>query len=311
MTAPPSPHPLDFDWRYDQRTTDLLVQMLRGAGPVIALGTPSVARRLESEMVSVTLVDRQPQQGVSNHIVRPVEGFETPTGFRTAIIDPPWYPRQLRQWSIVGGRAVGAGGTVLVSVWPEDTRPLGGVELAHVLDELSAWADIERNVATLGYAEPDFETAARARGEDPRLSQSPLVGELVRLQVRRSPPSGTRAQLEEQWLRFTLDDYQLALRIDSPTGRAGVNVVDAADGWMWPFVSARAPSRRQIGLWSSAGEVAAVGTPHALADALRDAIGSPDGAAFEATLASAAPELLTWRIPRPPYRRSIEWMHQQ
>jgi hypothetical protein len=310
LTEPPSPHPLDFDWRYDQETTRRLAEMVHGAGPVIALGTPSVARLLDRKMVAVTLVDRQPLQGVRNHIVGSVEDFRAVAKFQTAVVDTPWYPRQLWDWSRVAARAVGVGRTVFVSVWPDHTRPRGAHELASVLAEVSRWADIERNVATLGYIAPEFELAARAHESDPQLSRSPLVGELVRLDVRQLPEWDAGAQRQQQWLRFTADDYQLALRIDMATAGDGIAVIDGADGWHWPYVSARAPCRDQIGLWSSAGEVAAVSDPSAVAKILRTAFHNPDSVSFEATLA-AAPQLLSWWIPRPPFRRLIEWQHRQ
>jgi hypothetical protein len=304
------PHPLDFDWRYDQQTTDRLADMLRGGDPVIALGAPSVARLLDRDSVAVTLVDRQPLQSVRRHIVCPVEDFDVVAEFRTAVVDPPWYPRQLRDWSRAAGRAVGIGGSVFVSVWPDHTRPGGAQELSTALVEISSWADIERNVEALRYAEPVFEVAARARGLERQLSRSPLVGELIRLTVRHLPQRDDRPQVQEHWLRFTVDDYQLALRLDVATAPGGIDEIRGAEGWQWPYVSARAPCRNQIGLWSSAGEVAAIGNPSVVAKTLRDAFLSPSRDCFERALATA-PELLSWCIPRPPYRRSIEWQHRQ
>ena len=301
---------MDFDWRYDPETAGRLARRLRGAGPVIVLGAPSVARLLERDGVALTLVDRQPLQGVSSHVVGAVEDFSAIAEFRTAIVDPPWYPQQLGDWARVAGRAVGVGGSVFVSVWPFHTRPRAALELATAFDEISSWAEITRNIEALGYAEPVFEAAARGRGQDARLSQSPLVGELIRLDIRHLPQrNGGRPPLEH-WLRFTIDDYQLALRLDVATALTGIDVVRGAAGWQWPYVSARAPFRDQIGLWSSAGEVAAVAAPRSIAAILRTAFQSHDNAGFETALA-AAPELLSWCIPRPPYRRSIEWQHRQ
>lgn len=310
VIEPPSPHPLDFDWRYDQQTTGRVAQLVRCESPVIAFGVPSVARLLDREGTAVTLVDRQPLQGVRNHLVGPVEDFDAVAKFRTAVVDPPWYPRQLLNWSRVAARSVGVGGTVFVSVWPDSTRQHAAHELASVLADVSRWASIERAVTRLVYNEPVFETTARAHEMAPQLSRSPLVGELVCLKVRQLPHWIAEPKRQEQWLRFTVDDYQLALRIDTPTAEIGISIVDGANGWEWPYVSARAPCRQQIGLWSSAGEVAAVSDPRALAMSLRNAFLKEDNTGFETALA-ATPELLSWRIPRPPFRRSIEWQHRQ
>jgi hypothetical protein len=258
----------------------------------------------------MTLIDRQPLQGVGSHIVCAVEDFATVAEFRTAIVDSPWYPQQLRNWSRAAGLAVGVGGSVFVSVWPAHTRPRAAQELMSMLNDISSWAEIERNIETLSYDQPAFEVAARCCSGDAQLSRSPLVGELVRLVVRDLPQRGDGHQSREHWLRFTIDDYQLALRLDAATALTGINGIPGADGWQWPYVSARAPFRDRIGLWSSAGEVAAVSDPRLVAATLRDAFQRLDNGGFETALA-ATPELLSWRIPRPPYRRSIEWQHRQ
>jgi hypothetical protein len=45
-----------------------------------------------------------------------------------------------------------------------------------------------------------------------------------------------------------------------------------AKGWLWPYVSARAPGRDRIGIWSSGGEVAQVSDPKQLISALQEAV---------------------------------------
>lgn len=284
--------------------------MFASVGPVIALGAPSVARGLQHRDVAVTLVDRQPLQGITSHFATAVEEFDAPDRFLTAIVDPPWYPRQLLDWSCVAGRAVGVGGSAFVSVWPDRTRPTARRELAVVIEEISGWAVVERDIATLSYSEPLFETTARANEVRPELARSPLEGELIRLKVLRSPRRIHSIVGQEIWLRFTVDDYQLALRMDRPTTRPIISPITDTGGWAWPYVSARAPHRERIGLWSSLGEAAAIGDPSMIAATLRAAFLTHDAKSFEAALA-AAPELLSWRIPRAPYRRFIEWQHRQ
>jgi hypothetical protein len=94
----------------------MLTNILKGAGRVLALGAPSVARRLEAEGAIVTLVDRQPMQGVSGHVCSEVENFDVQDAFDAAIIDPPWYALQLVDWAAVAARAVGTDGSVLLGM---------------------------------------------------------------------------------------------------------------------------------------------------------------------------------------------------
>jgi len=73
--TPPSPHPLDFDWRYDRETALSLVTLLRDRGPTLAIGAPTVARLMQADGYDITLVDRQPLQGVRDHVVAEATEF--------------------------------------------------------------------------------------------------------------------------------------------------------------------------------------------------------------------------------------------
>ena len=66
-----SPHPLDFDWRFDNSTIAKVCKHIRGQN-VLALGAPSIARRIEASGGQVLLVDRQPVQDVCNQLVADV-----------------------------------------------------------------------------------------------------------------------------------------------------------------------------------------------------------------------------------------------
>lgn len=309
MTEPPSPHPLDFDWRYDAATARRLANRICN-GPVLALGAPSVARHLESDGLDVTLVDRQPLQNVRRHVVSEVEDFDSLPRFREAIVDPPWYPEQLLNWSKVAARSVMIGGSVFVSVWPDDTRPRAAEELSFVLGEISGWAEIERNVEKLGYDEPRFEKLARKCADSSSLSHSPLHGELIKLNVNLTPEFEPIKTASRIWQRFTVDNYQLAVRLDKARTSVGIQTLPNADNWQWPFVSARASNLERVSIWSSEGEVGIVGDPLHIVKMLRTAFASNDKGSFESALAEV-PELLNWRVPRPPYGRTIEWLHRQ
>lgn len=306
----PSPHPLDFDWRYQEVTARALTVMLMDEAPVLAIGAPSVARMLQRSGVDVTLVDRQPVQGVVQQIACDASGFVPDRLYRTALVDPPWYPAQLMSWSRVAANAVGVGGTVLVSIWPVETRPTALSELSTLLDDFSTWAEVQRGVSVVRYEIPHFEAVARQHGRAGELSRSPLIGELVRLGINHVPAIVPPSDLARTWQRFTVDDYQLAIRCGGGDGSGSIDRIPSTNGWLWPFVSARAPGLDRIDLWSSDGEVAALGSPDHVIKTLRLALSSPDPRTFERALAEA-PALLEWRMPRPPYRRSIEWLHRQ
>jgi hypothetical protein len=303
------PHPLDFDWRFDAPTIAMLCELLR-ARNVLALGAPSVARRIEASGGRVLLVDRQPIQKVRNHLVADVLTLDAlEGGFDVAIADAPWYPRDLVDWASAGARVVRPGGQVLVSVWPPETRPSAVNDLSRVLAELAAWANVTELPIELTYETPPFELVAMSTPTSGVLARSPRHGRLVLLEVRREPPPVMCRSRTVLWHRFFLDGYQLAVRLGLPeAAHSLIAPHPEAKEWLWPYVSARAPGRDRIGIWSSAGEVAQVGDPKLLISVLHEAMASRDAEAFETSLV-AVPDLIGWKIPRPPYRRTLEWQH--
>jgi hypothetical protein len=305
----PLPHPLDFDWRYAEDTAMQLASILESCAPVLCIGAPTVARLLEDRGTDVTLLDRQPFQNVGRHLALDVREFEPDRVYQVALVDPPWYPVFLRSWTRTAACAVGFGGTVLVSAWPEITRPRARAELDAVLTEIGEWGDVERDVAHLTYEIPLFENIARGLCEDPR-SRSPGLGELVSIRVRSEVPRSAHHSYGTPWQRFVFDDYQLALKLRDSARTDLMEMVSGAKGWLWPYVSARAPGRENIDLWSSHGEVARTGAPLQIAGALRRAAISRSADEFDRALAPI-PGLNNWHIPRPPYRRFAEWLHHQ
>jgi hypothetical protein len=277
---------------------------------ILALGAPSVARRIQATGGRVLLVDRQPVQQVFNQLVADALTRDVREGgFDVAIVDPPWYPRELVDWATAAGRGVAPGGRVLVSVWPPETRPTAVDDLSRALAELSSWATVTEMPITLAYEAPPFESIAQSISGTEALARSPKHAHLVRLDVRLRPPAALRAPRHMLWHRFFLDGYQLAVRLDlsNPVLRL-VAPHPNAKGWLWPFVSARAPGLDQIGIWSSAGEVGQVGNSKDLISILQKATSAGSPEAFAAAL-GPTPELISWKIPRPPYQSILEWQH--
>lgn len=288
------------------------MDVLRNRGAVLCLGAPSIARALEVEGRDVLLVDRQPWQGVRNHLAQEIDSENEilVSGMKTAILDPPWYPRDVLSWASVAGRILGPGRTMFMSIWPDNARPSAADERQRVVHTLEAWCNVTQHHNALQYEMPEFEKAAvRLSGFTP-LSTSPRVGSLLELRVLHDPPFIARPCRRDEWIRYTVEDYQLAVRLNlSVTGKLGIYQHPEADGWIWPYVSARAPGIDKIDVWSSSGEVALVSDSLSLVTALRDALSADTISRFEESLASY-PELLTWAIPRPPFCRSVEWRHR-
>lgn len=311
MCALPEPHPLDYDWRFTAETTQCVCELLPKRGRVLAVGAPSIARRIETSGGLVTLIDRQPLQGVRDHRVIEVgtDGL-TAELCSAAFVDPPWYSMTLLRWTAWAAKFTALDGILIVSLWPDEVRPNGAEEADHVMKWMAGWSDVEIIPSIPRYERPIFELAALRASTSGFLASSPGEGRLLRLRVRRRPGIPDRSRPDDLWLRYVLDDYQLALRLDGAKGTPVIRQHPAAAGWIWPYVSNRAPGREMINLWSSHNEVAIVGNPNKFAGALRRAVNTPTARSFEAELRDQAC-LLTWDIPRPPYRRLLEWHHVQ
>jgi len=305
----PLPHPLDFDWRYSDETVNSITECISKSATVIAGGTPSVARRLDAEARDAILVDRQPFQAVKKHIIGDIEEVQLKVQNGVAVLDPPWYPAEAMQWIAWASSVVGVGGEILVSLWPAHTRPSGGNERADLHRWMSEWANVSQTNIPITYIAPKFEDAASATAKGIDTRSAPRYGELLRISVKQEQTAVALIQRSTRWTRFTINEYQLAVREQPPTsGMDGIAQVNGADGWIWPHVSRRAAGRNEIALWSSHNEVAVVGNSAHLIESLRAYVRAEFS---QADLLSEYPQLAEWSIPAPPFWRAAEWQHQQ
>lgn len=312
MCGLPEPHPLDFDWRYDAQTVARISALLTNRGRVLALGTPSIARHLESEGREVVLLDRQPCQLVRTQITSELELQSPLQDVGCVIADPPWYPEDLLLWATFAGRSVGTGNSVFISVWPASTRPDAAEELRATLHKISNWASISFLPTEIHYDNPMFEQLSIDSAHGAALSSSPRAGQLLELRVKTPPlPLISAPRHRPRWTRFLVNDYQLGVRFSQRRDNPPlIRPLSNAQKWQWPYVSSRAPGREDIDLWSSRNEVASIGDSKRLIFALRAAFAANDDATFKHALTDF-PHLLEWDIPCPPYRRFREWTHLQ
>lgn len=308
----PEPHPLDYDWRYTSETVSSLYNLLPKQGRILAVGAPSIARTLEGSGRDVLLVDRQPLQGVVQHLVGEPGSLDClAEGCVAAIVDPPWYVADWRRWTAWTACSVGVGGNILVSLWPTQTRPNAAQEMREIHKWASEWSEVSVLPLDVSYERPPFELAAVACSDAGDLATSPGFGQLLNLRVQQLPRIEQVHERRECWVRFVVNDYQLAVRVEGDaTARQKLAKHPAAKDWYWPYVSKRASGREKIGIWSSQNEVGVVENGKVLANALRAAFNAPGSERFELALAEYA-GLLEWRVPRPPYWRIFEWQHLQ
>ena len=210
---PPDPHPLDYDWRFAEEAVERIRKFVPRGAATLAVGTPSIARYLEKAGRPVTLVDRQPFQGVRNQL--PLDVYSASPlrqAFDFAVIDPPWYPEALRYWLAWTAQAVRRKGIILAAVWPESTRPSAPAEYIELEQWISTWGELSLPGVDLQYRIPLFEQVAGAHAKQFEGSRSPGIGNLFEIRVVKRPELPPSCRKPGHWNRFVLNNYQLALR---------------------------------------------------------------------------------------------------
>lgn len=258
------------------------------------------------------LVDRQPIQTSGNHLRLDLgHTISLASGYRIAIIDPPWYPDHFKIWTYWTAQSVGEGGIIYASIWPDSTRPSAQSEVSAIFKEFSSWADCTFTPIFVNYETPHFEEIANQKGGFSPLSASPKIGNIVRFDVKRIPTPPKIQTQSEEWQRFLFNDYQIAIRVQASRSENPdlVQIISDSD-WRWPYVSRRAPNRGKIDVWSSHNEVAATRNSNKLCSLLQRIVESQSEDEFN-RLIDVAPSLSSWEIPRPPYWRTYKWTHHQ
>lgn len=300
------PHPLDYDWRFVDSTLNYLVSLV-GESSCITCGVPSLALRLRGLGREVISVDRNPLRFPDKTID---VSRDMTVDIRSNLIfaDPPWYPEEFYRWVTWAAQHAGEGCRILVSIWPNNTRPNAEAERNALLDKISSWAEISIDEGVLGYEVPIFEQQSlRLSGVDhPEIPWR--AGDLVTIRPRLRPALAAPIGYSYLWRRFIWDEYQLALKI-SPSSATVSNIekLTGLSSWVFPSVSRRAEKRELIGLWSSRNEVASVSCSNVLE---RDLLNFTSMKGCESNQCESMRYLInSWRIPNRPFERTYTWVH--
>jgi Probable N6-adenine methyltransferase len=298
----PEPHPVDFDWRFTNRTLADLGKYINASGleHVAVLGAPTLYRYLTDSGIHAHLFDKNP------YIVKYLKeaGYSTVTEsdlfkfsdfsaqFQWAIADPPWYIEHYYAFLKASSKLLTKEGKLLLSVLPRLTRPSAPRDRLNIIERAAkcGFDLIEVRAAALHYASPPFEIEA-LNAEDLVLDDW-RTGDIFCFTLRSHPlqePEAHKPTDEDNWQVFQLgttivkikDEQRLKseafdYRPVSPTGSVRLR-----------SVSRRSPVRSKINLWTSRNIALAVSKPVALSEALEKL---RNGHPLNRTLASTAYE---------------------
>jgi hypothetical protein len=135
----PPPHPLDFEWRFTQRTASELLSLAQTLTKlndrVVLLGTPAVAASAAAAPIdratvfvgednvitsAVTALNERNRRRLAIQTCRPQALLPRNAG--VVIVDPPWYFDFIRPILAIAAASCRVGGFVLLSLLPIGTR---------------------------------------------------------------------------------------------------------------------------------------------------------------------------------------------
>jgi hypothetical protein len=281
--ALPPPHPLDFDWRYTERTVDRLLHLAAGMtdpGDTIALlGTPSVyAAALDqgfdrkwvllegSEATVQRLQSAGPRQSVQ--LCDVLRGDIPELGAAAVVADPPWYPGHIEAFLWAATACVRQDAAIVMSLPPMGTRPgiaserrgFRSAVTAHGL-EMKA---IRRNWLT--YTTPPFERNAllAAGWDDPPVDWR--RGDIAILRDHGStvgprpciqPSSGDWDEVMLGWTRIRVLPTASGHEFDP-------SLQPLVPGNVLDDVSSRNPVRDKVNVWTSGNRIYHTRAPEAV-----------------------------------------------
>lgn len=266
----PTPHPLDFDWRFCARTSAMLLDEARARmGPqerVFLLGVPSLLVAAEHHPLDghVHLLDRNPALprylGGDRFTGCDVLNDPLPrSAARVVVADPPWYPDLLRAFAWAAHALLVEGGTLLLCFPSDDARP----DIASEREAFFRWTDAlgftlrEYRPAALTYDTPPFERNAHRAAALKAVPPTWRRGDLAVL-VRHGAHALSRPQAdwpEASWHEHILDGIRWRIRPGRGLPFAIPTLTTLVDDDILPTVSRRDPRRASADVWTSGNRI--------------------------------------------------------
>jgi len=265
------PHPLDFDWRFTQKTTrDLIKTCIILSKPddtIVFLGTPSLFGIVSKKQYNrrFILIDTNPSHyknmnqncSVFNHNLFKAIPSDLYSITKLVIMDPPWYPDYQRAFLNNTSKICKLGGTILMVASRVGTRPNIHREWQALLKwikkiGLSYEGLCNMNIA---YDTPYFEkNALKAIG----ITNFPYGWRRADLAIFRKknennfllPKKGYQADwYEESYMGLRIRRHPKNHTFKDPS------LLSVISGDILPSVSRRDPHRNTVDVWSFGNRV--------------------------------------------------------
>lgn len=258
----PEPNPVDFDWRFDQRTALRLAETLIGASnrEVLCVGAPTVYGAIQSLGGKGFLIDRNPLLArnltpgtycIADISTEEMLDLQFGHKFDAAIIDPPWHPEAYGLWLARTQPLLRAGADVFVTMFRRFTRPGALEERAHLLERFEKLGRVNGVPFEAVYSTPPFEQEVLLRLGLPNLP-SWRAADIYKIALRRQPELSVFQPVAwptHKWKRYSLDGQVIAVK-DIPDDEGKIQVVSEFPSCI-KTVSQRDPARSLYTVWTS------------------------------------------------------------
>lgn len=296
----PLPHPLDYEWRFSQRTSHQLLDMLADltpfAGRALLFGTPGIAFEAMCLPVKCHLHFVGEDNVVSRRLRVLNHGAGMPISIDMSlaavsqvdavVLDPPWYLSSIKPMLASAAAVCKVGGAILISLPPPATRAsaerdqLDSLRLAHKLGlEL-----IERWPLALRYETPFFErNALCALGIDPPMTWR--RGDLFVFRKTRATPAALALPPPRRaWSEVSIGRMRVAIRHAPSLQEDSGHLDSLVEGDVLPSVSRSDPRRAEATVWTSGNRVFRTGNTQLVLEAALLARDQAFGTGFQPSL---------------------------
>jgi hypothetical protein len=266
----PTPHPLDYDWRFDGITTRSLLQRIGEQQPIAMIGTPTLAIAADKLRVAGPLLLLDSNESAIRSVASvsstiralciDVESGQLPKfSAASVIVDPPWYEQMTTAFLWAAARLCARGGQVLACFPGLGTRPGIREERKRLIDgaEDAGLLHVRTEAGVIAYVTPPFERSAFLAANIANVPASWRKGDLITFEstgncsIRRPTPT----KVEERWSDVEIRDVRIKVRSASSIEFGDPTLRPLIDGDVLPTISRREPRRALVDVWTSTNRV--------------------------------------------------------
>ena len=216
---------IDYDWRFEKTSAELLCERLRPFPNILCLGTPTIFALLSSERTSDLLIDRNPfyagliSAGEDQIVCNSVNSEEVQLLdriFDAVVLDPPWYVEDYKDWLTVALSLVKIDGYIFMPMIPKLLREDAESERRLIYRLLNHIGQTSILPFAMRYETPSFEIRCLHSANLPPLHGWRTV-DVAAVRVENKDPSkynwkATTYISSDHWSRYRFGHATVAVR---------------------------------------------------------------------------------------------------